>query len=403
MSNKPLFSRRQLNLIILVSAALIALLSLPRDNWPTLKQQTLPGTGLLLYSSPQGVSQLRLLFKLPQPRLLPPEAAQILAALLDKRLQATPALIDADLRLHADRMTLQLNQPTPEKLGLLLRALSQPLPDQQLDEQLKRQRAQQHLAGERLTQLQQTDRWLNGQDHSLENGDDSVHRLHLQLINPRHLTLSLTGPLSKPLFNQLDSQFALLAEPLDLSSLPRQEFTSQTSNSTLGSNLLAPLQQLPGRRDPDFATMRLLQRLLRELQPDNNGTQLITGQSHSWRVWFDSATALPMQLNLLQQQLAQQPDWELEQRADQLREQLQQRLQHPDALAELVETVAFYQLPLDYPARFDATIAALDGAQLRRLLQHQLSLDSFVSSTITSTATNETTHAAPNPPNPQTH
>ena len=81
----PLFSRRQLNLIIFVTAAVIALLSVPTSPWPEFQRSVLRQVPLSYSTASAQPPELRLSFALPQQTLLPADAAELLQLLLEQR------------------------------------------------------------------------------------------------------------------------------------------------------------------------------------------------------------------------------------------------------------------------------------------------------------------------------
>lgn len=385
-SNKPLFSRRQLNLIIAATAIVIALLSIPTQTWPTIERQqwqaTIPLTSI---TDPNLPPQLRLLFALPQPGLLPDEPAQVLMQLLQPRL-ATGSIQPT---LHSDRISLAISADSPDQLSRQLDRLGplllQPLDPAAIGHAIKQRRAQQHINRNRQQPLHQTDRWLR-QQQTPPITAASINQLQQQLLSRQQLQISLTGltaqSIAAPLNHLLEQLPAgqpwpavQTAGATTQASAPKQTTDARDISQSAAAALL-----LPGRQSTDFPQTLLLSRLIDQLiQPS---VRFYPGALTSWLIGLPPKSDpdpnwLNTELQQAQQQLVEMEDWELERAADDLRQQLEQRLRQPDTLSDQLEVIAFYHLPIDYLPQFDATIAALTGAQIRQQLQRLLQPERF--------------------------
>ena len=382
---KPLFSRRQLNLIIIVCVAAIALLSLDPNPWPELQRQQLHNVSVTYTNSPDQQSRLQLSFALPNPGIDAEPAAKLLAELLHLRFQSHDGLSSWQLSLQPDRLTLIQPSIAPSaqqdrQLQQLVELLTRPFEPAIIDEAIRRAQARRHLNRNQPNLREQADTLLRNPQHQSPADPTAMNQLQQQLFSRAQLRIALLG--QEPV-QQLAALNALI-EPLP----PGQPWPSVSEPFDANAPALQrtaniALQSLPGRQQPEFGQALLLSRILAELSPVTI-TQ-ISGAEHSWRLWDlqleTNATArsrLDATLSAIQQRIAQQKDWELRHHADQLREQLQHRTEASDTLMPLLDTIAFYQLPLDYLPSFEAKIAAFDGAQLRILLQQALQHDSFI-------------------------
>lgn len=405
-TNMPFFSRRQLNLIIAICAVVIALLSIPTDSWPLIERQQRQQVEVTAIAEPAGSSQpsalqLRLIFALPKPSLQPKPAAQILHQLLQARLTAAA---DLSANLRPDRLTLQiaLSNNTTSQLQPIANLLQQPFAATTVEQAIKRWRAQRYIGRNQRSAeamaLEAIDQQLRHPSLSSEeqaaipfDADLSVaviNQLQRQLFHPRQLRISLIGREIDAISNeisalasQLDQQQPAINQAIDPADAIRPAQTPHIN---------AVYQTLTGRQQADFATTLLLSRILQQLNPTDK-VRLYPSATASQLLWLPQhsvTTTEPKQpqtsdswlteaIEQSLQQLAAIKDWELERFADQLREQLENRLQQPDTLADQLEVIAFYRLPVDYLPQFDATIAALDGAQLRQQLLQLLQPQRF--------------------------
>ncbi|WP_421868153.1 hypothetical protein [Motiliproteus sp.] len=375
--HKPLFNRRQLNLIIIVCVAAVALLSIDTNPWPDFERRQLDGVVLTHLSDAEQPAQLRLSFALPDPGLQMSTAALLLNELLQQRLQQAGLATQWQLQPHPDRLTL-IHTPAStadlsDRLAQLLNALTMPFSLEQRQQQLALEQARRHLQRDQQSRLQRLDRQLRG--------------------DPALPTAQALETLQQQLFNQTNLRLALRASEIDSWQPPLQSWLTQlppgqpwppAETRTAPVAAAAPWQPLPGRNQGSFTQVLLHSRVLAGLSEQFQIQQLSSAQ-RSWRVWLPrhSDASLPNQLQSIQQRLNGMKDWEVRQLAEQIGEQLEALPQRPDALLEQLEVIAFYELPLDYLPRFEATIANLDGATLRQQLEAELSPERFGSETLT--------------------
>ncbi len=396
----PLFSRRQLNLIIFVTAAVIALLSVPTSPWPEFQRSVLRQVPLSYSTASAQPPELRLSFALPQQTLLPADAAELLQLLLEQRLAQTASAFKSNL--HRDRLTLTITATSPALLALALPQLApllrQPFEPEALIQVIKQHRAQQHLDRNQPSPLQSADDWLQEQLPPSKNQkpnnltDAAITQLQQQLFNRTQLRLSLTGSELEPITAALS---AALEQFGPIQSDPEQPNEKQSDQehpspnntrattqrpSAIDLSPVAGLQPLAGRQSPLFPQAVLLSRLLEALTPEAT-LRLYSGSQTSWLVWLNplqtSSHWLEEQITQIQQRLAAMKDWELERAGDDLLDQLEQRLEEPGVIAEQLEVIAFYQLPLDYLPQFEATIAGLTRAEIRQQLLGLLQPERF--------------------------
>ncbi|MEH6651688.1 MAG: hypothetical protein V7707_16840 [Motiliproteus sp.] len=414
-TNTPFLSRRQLNFTIVICAVTIALLSIPTESWPLIQRQQLHQVEISTISEPATTSQpsafqLRLIFALPQPSLQPQPAAQVLHRLLRTRL-ASAANLSA--RLHPDRLTVEIS-PTniaAVELGPIANLLQQPFTAATIEEAIKRWRAQRYIgrhqrstetnAVELIDQrlLQST---LNNEDNNLISPQSldpnvtvaAINQLQRQLFQPMQLRISLIGSELDAIGSEISTLLSQLDEDQTVAGNVIGSATAvrSISTSTSTTDINAAYQTLAGRQQPDFAMTLLLSRIVQQLNPANT-VRLYPGATSSQLLWLPhppaatNLTTKPKQqtpnnwltaaIEQSLQHLGAMKDWELDRYADQLREQLELRLEQPEAIADQLEVIAFYQLPVDYLPQFDATIAALDGAQIRQQLLQLLQQERF--------------------------
>ncbi|MFT6917217.1 MAG: hypothetical protein ACJAWL_003574 [Motiliproteus sp.] len=395
MAPRPsMFSRRQLNLLIIVTATVIALLSIPAEPWPQIQRSALPLMPLSYISDDDLPPELRLSFALPRPSLLPPAPQRILLQLLEQRLASSGSAYS--IRLHRDRITATIKAASASALRLPLQQLpallTQPFARDAINHAINLERAQQHLRRNQPSPLLQADAWLP-QQHPDSNPDEVslelINLLQQRLFSRSPSSLSLTGLPPEPLIATLNSalqQFGSVFEGsapagsvLGGSESPDPELTgardlraSSTRSAAAPADLgpVAALQPLPGRASPRFPQALLLSRMLETLVPEAR-IRFYPGSETSWLIWLTPQASEPWltdQIRQLKLRLAAMKDWEFERAADDLRAQLERRMQDPAAIAEQLEVIAFYQLPVDYLPQFEATIASLTRTQIRQQL-----------------------------------
>ncbi len=388
--NQPLFSRRQLNLIIAITAVVIALLSIPTEPWPAIERQQLQQVSLSAIADTDQPTQLRLLFALPRPGLLPTDSALLVTRLLEQRLQASNDSIATTL--HGDRIslsirlssTVQPDQGWEAQLHRLTALLLNPFDSARIEGAIKQLRAQRHLSRNQHSPLQQADRWLRQQPTTAPLSTTEILQLQQQLFSRSQLRLSLTGSAPQALSNSLNAWLQQLPEGLQWPSTNTSITTPLAlDTATPGADTptaVPALQPLAGRQSIQFPQTLLMSRIIEQLSPRIH-IRLYPAATTSWLIGLPTATTPPQwlltEITQILQQLATMPDWELEHAADQLREQLEQRLHQPAAVADQLEAIAFYALPVDYLPQFDATIAALTGAQIRQQLLELLQPERF--------------------------
>lgn len=395
----PLFSRRQLNLIIIVTATVIALLSIPSEPWPKIQRTALLQVPLSYSINDDQPSELRFSFALPQTTLVPSDAARLVLQLLELRIEQTA--IPVKLSLHRDRLTVVIRASSSTTLIQALQQLApllrQPFESATVTLALKQQRAQQYLDRNQRSPLQKADNWLRRQLPLSQDGsadpatEEALSHLQQRLFSRTLLRLSLTGSDPEPLTTALSTTLEQLdaGQPWAISADSAPTTYQPTATELFP---VAALQPLPGRRSALFPQALLLTRLLDELTPETT-LRFYPGREVSWLIWLTPSTAespqrwLNTQIEQIRQRLAAMKDWELERAGDDLRDQLQQRMQQPQAFADQLEAIAFYQLGVDYLPQIDATIAALTRAEIRQQLLQLLQPERFSYPALSSAST----------------
>jgi len=357
---KSLFSRSQLNWIIIVLSALIALLSLNQgaSPWPTLARERIAGVELLFATDAAPAPPLlRLSLQLP-PQL---DAGSPLAAALERLLRgqladpAEPAALIGPQRLP-DRVHLTLDLTAgSDPLLRLLERLAQLPSSAQFEQQQHRLSAALHLAAS----APQDPLW----PRTIAPAAD-LAVLYRNWISRQQLRLISNAPLSAPLRSPLQAALARLPAGQPWTTTLAATAPHDRPSTPTQASRLQLFRTLPGRSDPDYDLTQLAIQWLRPAAEANQVALDWQPRRHASRLGL-TATGVaidPAQLLLRLQQATRDDPQALARLGATLRQRLQHGLEQPLQRLDLLETVAVYDLPLDALMRFDATIAALEDA-----------------------------------------
>lgn len=350
--SKPLFSRTQLNWIIIILSAVIALLSLAPapPPWPTLVRSQIAHVPLLhpLARTEQPL-QIRLSLLLPPQLDAASPLATTLASLLSTQLRPLQQTGDTwQQQRHPDRVQLTVTAPSTHALSALLLQLQKPPSTLQFAEAERQLTAALRLAHH----AQPQPLWPLG----LEN--NQLEALYRNWLSRAQLRLTATAPLESPWLQTLTA--GLNDWPAGTPwSVDAPRLVALQQHSPAPRHQLRLLRQLPGRETVDYDSSALLVHWLRlqaqaaditlDWQPRRGGSRLS----------LQAETSQPISASELLAPLQPIDAHSLSQLAQRLETQLQQRRDQPLGWLDLLETLSAYDLPLDALPRFAATIAAL--------------------------------------------
>ncbi|WP_207060692.1 hypothetical protein [Motiliproteus sp. SC1-56] len=337
--DKPLFSRRQLNILMVAVTLAIALLANLDDDSGSRSAAEVPTeraevAGVPVYWSSRHRQQPSTLINLALPAEAKP---QRLYAVLQELTGRLPAEVKA-LR-YPDRWTVLL--PGAADLASTLSALAAPLPDNEWQTRLERQRTQRYLQGALPAQaLTETG----------GNAAAQAANLHRRLLSRAQLSLSLSGTELNP----ASLEQALMRLPAGEPWPARSEMPEERG----------PGLALPGRHSPDYPETALTARLLTILAEDRAAVEFIPGGLHSRLRIRPLQGSSDSAFKTLRQRLETAPERQLEGLQQQFLSDLQARLEDPEGFAYQQGVQAFYRLPLDYWPGFVARIEALSASAL---------------------------------------
>lgn len=367
-ARKPFFSRKQLNWLIIVLVAVIALLSLtdPGERWPQLQRQQLNGVDVVWpLNSPHQPAMARLVLALPPHLSADSPLTVALTELLEEQLTVPP--IDGLIQLHRlpDRVRLTLTLDNKQSLPTLLQRLRErPSPE-------RLQRAQRRLtAALRLVSSSgNAALWPPLPEITLTGAITTppLALIYDNWLSRAQLRIALNRSLDQDLRDQLQGLEALASGTPWSAALPPLP-AEQTIQRATSSYQTALLTELPGRQADDYDDQLLA---LLWLQPIAEASGLRMDwqpRAAGSRIGLFDQRAQPVTADNLLADLQRR----VEQRGpvdekwlQRLERRLRNRLGQPLTYLDLLETIVSYQLPLDSLTRFAATIAAADGQQIQ--------------------------------------
>ena len=396
-SKSPLFNRTYLKIIIWVVAIAIVLLTAGQNRSPDyLKIDRYENTPL--YSTQQNDAtylQIGLLFRTGaaisnEEQLLQTLLLQTIQQQLNSFAeQPLFTRLETHLKAEATPDRIKINLAIPAKYSAqpgdilkvtksLLQQLQEFYPQETLEQRWNRLEAELYLS-----QKDSESQLLNLFFNQI-TGPASVHPLqrfsdfYRNSISPATLTLTLQGPSLETLPQLLSS---LLPDYQSSSPLPATAVSPEfrrlkpTGNQ---SYLLAGLT-LPGRQQNNFAQELLAVRTLQQLlnQPGLPESRLIwkslDKQGYLAMILHGTKiSAEPRVDSIMQSVLSQLNDDLINATRSQLQDDFKRQMEQTDAQLSQLDTIAFYQLPVDYLARFDKQLTQAENQPVRELITHYL-------------------------------
>ncbi|MEH6625519.1 MAG: hypothetical protein V7739_03675 [Motiliproteus sp.] len=380
MFDKPLFSRRQLSIIIFVTTIAIVLLTASgqRDALPEIHKEQQHGVPIYWLQQDTASSYLSLSFALPKGTRGDSATVRLVQQLLLDSLRQSFAQQSLSIKLnsHSDRLEITLIAATEQSIASVLSRLFKQLqaPDDVVakwSELQKKQQAQQYLDRQSVDPGWAKMRlWLQPEQSQYDNDYMHWSAFREQLFSRSQLSVSLMAKDVEPIVEALRSQLSSIPNGLQWAnpstpSLPPQQLTA----STLGEYQLLLGRQTSGRSAVDFAEQLLAVRQL----------QTLAGALHIYSEWrplgshseliLSASSPSPIDSNALlgsiKSKLAETSDDELDRRRSETIDHLYQRLENPDQLFEQLQAIAFYQLPENYLQSFVSQLDQLSSAALR--------------------------------------
>ncbi|WP_210397220.1 hypothetical protein [Motiliproteus sediminis] len=364
-SRKPLFSRQQLNWIIIILTIVIALLSLssPSVSWPTLQRQTLAEVPLLSPAEPaEHPDLLRLVLLLPPYLDADAPLAASLEQLLATQLSAQP--LPGLIQRHRlpDRLRLTLRLQPDNAIDALLDALARRPDPATLAEAQRRLTAARRLADHQP---------LPGAWPDHPANEDSLEQLYGNWISRAQLRLIAARPLTEQERNHWQQGLQRLAIGTPWPSTPPRLPASTQRSAPQTEHLLQVQRDLPGRHAPDYDPTLLAVQWLQQHAARAGVTLDWQPRRERSRLTLSYRGDTAIEPDRLLQQLAQvarSNDSDVAAMTDKLQQRLHASLSQPLGYLDLLETIATYELPLDALPRFAATIERFDDASLQRQL-----------------------------------
>lgn len=374
MFDKPWFTRKQLNIIILVTTLVIALLSMtgPDHVLPRFSQQTIAGKDLILADNTDGLQHLRFTFALTPNEQSSALQPQLLFQLLSQRLSQLPITPQDGwppiaLRLQFDRLQLDLaaeSTPSTEQLSRLAQWLTAPYSDQQWLSAMARLKAERYLNQQTgKSPYQQLLPLLGYFTNNEQKNPTAWHDYQQQLFSQAQLSISFLGndledwqPAIERFIKQLPTASPWPEQPSPWSS------PQQLSDKPRGYQAILA-KRTRGKADPDFAVDFISLRLLSQLA--NTDTDWKPQARDGLWLLLSSHMSAPQLLEQLRKNVRQLSDKMIEDSLASATKQLQSLKDDPKKLLDQMESIHFYQLPIDYLERLQKQFANLPVASIK--------------------------------------
>ncbi|BBB24739.1 hypothetical protein [Amphritea japonica] len=396
-SKSPLFNRTYLKIIIWVIAIAIVLLTAGQNRSPDYltidRYENSP-----LYSTQQNDAtylQIGLLFRTGAAISNEEQLLQtLLLQTIQQRLnnfaeQPLFTRLEAHLKAEAtpDRIKISLAIPAkynaqPQDILKVTRSLLQQLqefaPPETLEQRWNRLEAELYLS-----QKDPENQLLN-QFFNQIAGPTSVHPIqrfsgfYRNSISPTTLTLTLQGPELETLPQLLSSLLPGYQSGSNLLTTAISPEFQQLKPTGKQSYLLTG-QALPGRQQENFALELLAVRTLQQLlnQPGVPESRLLwkslDKQGYLAIILHGSKISADSRITpIMQSVLGQLDDRLIDATRTQLQDNYKQQMEQTDAQLGLLDTIAFYQLPVDYLASFEKQLTRTDNQHVRELITQLL-------------------------------
>ncbi|OMH39663.1 hypothetical protein [Motiliproteus sp. MSK22-1] len=403
MFDKPLFNRKQLNIIIIVTLIAIVLLT-ASGNRPLLPELSLRQIHQVpVYWAENGNDDslfLSFSFALPPTRMGDHPDTRLLFNQLHKSLNQLSQLPDIAnnqaeiaLRSLADRLQITLKIPNPVDeasrnnvssiFTLLFSHLQNSLDPSQWQQEQKKQSARSYLDNQStsssLLQLQQ---WLRDSVAVEISNYRTWQNFKHQLLSRSQLRIAMLSPDPDVILKQLQDTLPLL--PLSDSwqpTIPTNYSLQQRTTSTLGNYHLWMARHTAGKESPAFMDQLVALRQIRELATALNiNSDLTTLAARSQLLLHlntsDTITAQSV-MERLQLRLLQTDNKTLNETRQKMIDSLHENSQNPSLLFEQLESIAFYQLPVDYLQQLDSRLELLSHEELRKQINSLLDLQMY--------------------------
>ncbi len=289
-----------------------------------------------------------------------------------------------------DRLTVQLSIPATalddhQRMAALPEQLTQLLLAVNLNADLETR--WNRLDAKRYLQNQDPEALLLEQFGNILDQPSGVHPLqqfaafYTRVINTGQLTLALYGPEAKLITQAMASRLPGYQTSI---ALPQPALTParQRLNATGNSAYLLSGTELSGRQDGDFAAQQLaVQTLQAALQAQEQFKFRLIWKPLDMRGYLAMmlhGAQLPDSAQRLQpvydELFARVDDALIERTRHALQTQFAQRMVQQDSQLALLNSIAFYRLPLDYMPRFAERLNTVDNAQVKAQIRAFLDL-----------------------------
>ena len=390
MFDKPLFSSKQLNIIIIVTLIAIVLLTASgnRPDLPELNvEQILQVPTYWTENSSEDELILSFSFALPKARMGNHPDTRLLFNLLRSdlnKLSKHPDTVDSQteisLRSMADRLQITLKIPEPKEnvatvLNLLFPHLMGSLDPNQWQQERIKQYARSYLDNQStnssLLQLQQ---WLQGSLPTKMSNYSAWQQFRQQLMSRSQLRIAILSPNPEMTLKQLQDSLSLL--PLNVTwqqESPTSYSLQQRTISTLNNYQLWMARHTVGKDSKGFMDELVALKQLRELAEALNITASFTplATRSQLLLHLNTTEVISAQsvIERLQMRLLQTDNKTLDTTKQKMIDRLHENSQNSSLLIEQLEAIAFYQLPVNYLQQLNTRIQQLDADELRQQVE----------------------------------
>ncbi|WP_432471567.1 hypothetical protein [Amphritea sp. HPY] len=397
-SYAPLFNRTYLKAVFWIVAIVIVLLSAGgndhNDYVSIQKADSRPVYSVTLNDSPS--LQLQLIFRLGAAISTDQQLMhKLLLQLIEQQLDSAeasrlmqPMQIRNNIQLQDDRLTLQLTIPAGflddhQRLAELPQQLIRQLRDINLNGTLEQR--WNRLEAESYLQQKDPEQHLLSVFGELISHGPGVHPLqrfadfYRSRIEISQLTVALHGPQAGLIAQAIGKQLPDYQSNIALTNVaipPIQERLTASGNTPYSLAGMA----VPGRQQDGFLkellAVRTLQTMLDNQQDLKYRLQWKSLDNSGYLAMMLHGPRLPQNPAQLKQQLAplllQLDDDLIDQTRSTLQDRFQQQMEQQEAQLALLNSIAFYRLPLDYMANFQNNLSQIDNQAIRQRLGEYL-------------------------------
>ena len=395
-SHKPLFNRTYLKVIIWIVAIAIILLTTSQnssidfisikkhDSAPVYYVDSADAPYLqinLLYRTGPAISEQQQLLQ----QLLGLKINDALAQ-ITQRPEFTEFKARFKAETEADRINVRVVIPKDyseqtQQISTMIKALQQDLSEALIYNSLEK--SWNRLEAKQYLNQKDPENLLLSTFLNQLNPDPSVHPLqrfddlYRARINPTTLTITVQGPESRALAQLLGQALPNYSSNDDFSrppGTPNQLSLAPQGNSTY---MLAGLE-LPGRQQANFLNELLAVRTLQQLLQSQEAKFRLIWKSLDKQGYIamilhgPQVTANTDLYNLLQPLKAQLSDQLIDKTRAQLQDKFNNQMAQTQAQLGQLESIAFYQLPVDYLDQFSERLERVDNQQVKQLINRYL-------------------------------